>query len=67
MRGAGDGGGLERRAGEGRVVFVDGSPVVPGFEEGVFLGWDLEDVGEFFDQLAELGRGGVEEAEEGFD
>lgn len=55
------------QAREGGVVFVDCFPVVPGFEEVVALGGGLEDVGEFFDESAEVGGGGVEEGEKGVD
>jgi len=50
-------------AGEGGVVFVDGTPVVPGSEEVVAFGFGLVDVGEFLDELADVGGGGVEEGE----
>ncbi len=50
-------------AGEGGVVFVDGAPVVPGFEEVVAFGFVFVDVCEFLDELADVRGGGVEKGE----
>lgn len=55
------------RPGKRGVVFVDGLPITPCFEQPLALALVLEDVCQLLDQFAQLFGACVEEREEAFD